>query len=81
MMYVCYGYVDDVMVKQLTHQMMYVCYGYVDDVMVKQVAGRCHYIIYNLSFSSVHHVPQVIIILMSVEIQKKIFSTSDHKIA
>ena len=51
--------------------MMYVCYGYVDDVMVKQVAGRCHYIIYNLSFSSVHHVPQVIIILMSVEIQKK----------
>ena len=43
--------------------MMYVCYGYVDDVMVKQVAGRCHYIIYNLSFSSVHHVPRVIIIL------------------
>ena len=36
MMYVCYGYVDDVMVKQLTHRMMYVCYGYVDDVMVKQ---------------------------------------------
>ena len=62
--------------------MMYVCYGYVDDVMVKQVAGRCHYIIYNLSFSSVHHVPRVIIILkMSVEIQKKIFSTSDHKIS
>ena len=64
-MYVCYGYVDDVMVKQ---QIMYVCYGYVDDVMVKQVAGRCHYIIYNLSFSTVHHVPQVII--MSVEVQK-----------
>ena len=62
--------------------MMYVCYGYVDDVMVKQVAGRCHYIIYNLPFSSVHHVPQVIIILnVSRNTKKLLFSTSDHKIA
>ena len=44
-----------------------------NDVLVKQVTGKCHYIIYNLSFSSVHHAPQVIIILMSVEIQKKYF--------
>ena len=46
MMYVCYGYVDDVMVKQLTHQIMYVCYGYVDDVMVKQLTHQIMYVCY-----------------------------------
>ena len=57
--------------------MMYVCYGYVDDVMVKQVAGIGLITISPSAVSTMFHESQSF--LKSVEIQKIIYSTSDHK--